>query len=57
MYAQWLSIDHYQAMRQDPVPLLFFQKALAIAKFDPGMFEVVRTFIPVGEPTETTTPV
>jgi quinol monooxygenase YgiN len=24
MYAQWRSIEHYQAMRQDPGPLPFF---------------------------------
>jgi hypothetical protein len=55
MYAQWLSIDHYQTMRQDPTPLPFFQEALTFAKFDPGVYEVVRTFTPVGEPTEPTT--
>jgi len=43
MYAQWRSIDHYQAMRQD------LQEALTIAKFEPGVNEVVRTFAPVGE--------
>jgi quinol monooxygenase YgiN len=46
MYAQWLSMEHYQAMRQDPVPLPFFQQALKIAKFEPGVYEVVRTFAP-----------
>jgi len=25
------------------------QEALAISKFEPGMYEVVRTFAPVGE--------
>jgi quinol monooxygenase YgiN len=50
MYAQWRSIDHYQAMRQDPVPLPFLQEALTIAKFEPGVYEVVRTFAPLGEP-------
>ena len=50
MYAQWQSIDHYQAMRQDPVPLPFLQEALTIAKFEPGICEVVRTFAPLGEP-------
>src|SRR3984893_16639046 len=49
MYAQWRSIDDYQAMRQDPAPLPFLQEALAIAKFEPGVYEVVRTFTP-GEP-------
>jgi quinol monooxygenase YgiN len=37
MYAQWRSIDEYQAMRRDPAPLPFFQEALTIAKFEPGM--------------------
>jgi len=46
MYAQWRSIDEYQAMRQDPVPLPFLQEALKIAKFEPGIYEVVRTFAP-----------
>jgi hypothetical protein len=31
-------------------PLPFFQEALTIAKFEPGVFEVVRTFTPAGEP-------
>jgi len=44
MYAQWRSIDHYQAMRQDPVPLPFLQEAPTIAKFEPGVYEGVRTF-------------
>ena len=39
-----------QAMRQDPAPLPFLQEALTIAKFEPGVYEVVRTFTPAGEP-------
>jgi quinol monooxygenase YgiN len=50
MYAQWRSMDHYHAMRQDPAPLPFFQEALTIAKFEPGTYEVVRTFAPGNEP-------
>ena len=50
MYAQWRSIDDYQAMRQDPVPLPFLQEALTIAKFEAGVYEIVRTFTPAGEP-------
>jgi quinol monooxygenase YgiN len=49
MYAQWRSIDHYQAMRQDPSPLTFLEEALKIAKFEPGVYEVVQTFAPIGE--------
>ncbi len=44
MYAKWRSKDDYEAMRKDPAPLPFFQRALAIAKFEPGMYEVTRTF-------------
>jgi heme-degrading monooxygenase HmoA len=50
MYARWRSIDDYQAMRQDPAPLPFLQEALTIARFEPGVYEVVRTFTPAGEP-------
>jgi len=46
MYSQWQSMEHYQAMRGDPAPLPFFQEALKIAKFEPGVYEVVRTFAP-----------
>src|ERR1700738_547275 len=44
MYAQWRSAEDYQAMRQDPGPLPFLEEALTIAKFEPGMYEIVRTF-------------
>ncbi|MCW5694173.1 MAG: antibiotic biosynthesis monooxygenase [Pseudolabrys sp.] len=47
MYAQWRSAEDYEAMRQDPGPLPFLQEALTIAKFEPGMYEVVRTFSPI----------
>jgi hypothetical protein len=30
--------------------LPFLQEALTIAKFEPGVYEVVRTFTPAGEP-------
>jgi quinol monooxygenase YgiN len=48
MYAQWRSNEDYQAMRQDSAPLPYLQQALAIAKFEPGMYEVVQTFSPPG---------
>ena len=44
MYAQWRSVEDYQAMRENPAPLPYLQEALAIAKFDPGMYEVVETY-------------
>lgn len=46
MYAQWRSMADYQAMREDPAPRRFFEEALSIATFDPGIYEVVRTFVP-----------
>ncbi len=44
MYAQWRSVEDYQAMRLNPAPLPYLQQALAIAKFEPGMYEVVETY-------------
>jgi quinol monooxygenase YgiN len=44
MYAQWRSIEDYQAMRTHPAALPHLQQALAIAQFDPGMYEVVETY-------------
>jgi quinol monooxygenase YgiN len=44
MYAQWRSVEDYQAMRENPAPLPYFQQALTISKFDPGIYEVVATY-------------
>jgi hypothetical protein len=46
MYAQWRSAEDYQAMRQNPGPLPFLREALTIATFEPGMYQIVRTFEP-----------
>jgi quinol monooxygenase YgiN len=46
MYAQWRSIEDYQAMRENPAPLPYLRQALEIAKFEPGMYEVVEIFSP-----------
>jgi quinol monooxygenase YgiN len=46
MYALWRSAEDYQAMRQDPGPLPFLKEALSIATFEPGMYEIVRSFSP-----------
>jgi predicted ester cyclase/quinol monooxygenase YgiN len=48
MYAQWRSVEDYEAMRRDPRPLPFLQEALTIARFEPGMYEIVRQFSPAG---------
>ena len=44
MYAQWRSVEDYESMRRNPAPLPYLQQALAIAKLDPEMYEVVETF-------------
>jgi quinol monooxygenase YgiN len=44
MYAQWRSVEDYQAMRKNPAPLPYLKQALAIAKFDPGTYEVVQSY-------------
>src|ERR1700675_4960782 len=36
MYAQWRSVEDYQAMRENPAPLPYLQQALAIARFEPS---------------------
>jgi quinol monooxygenase YgiN len=48
MYAQWRSVADYQAMRENPAPLPYLQQALAIASFEPGMYEVVEIFSGTG---------
>ena len=50
MYAQWRTREAYQAMREDPASRPYFEQALAIAKFEPGMYEVVQTFLPEETP-------
>lgn len=50
MYAQWQSVEAYQAMREDPGPRPYLERALAIARFEPGMYEVVQTFSPESAP-------
>jgi len=46
MYAQWRSLEDYQKMRNNPNASPYLIQALAISKFDPGMYEVVETFLP-----------
>ena len=46
MYAQWRTIEDYEAMRKGPAPLPYFQEALTNAKFEPGTYEVVESYLP-----------
>ena len=48
MYAQWRSVDDYQAMRDNPAPQPYLQQALAVATFEPGIYEVVETYSATG---------
>jgi quinol monooxygenase YgiN len=45
MYAKWKDAGAYAAMRERPGRPLLAQ-ALQIGKFEPGMYEVVQTFLP-----------
>ena len=53
MYAQWRSAEDYQAMRESSARLPYFEQALAIAKFDPGIYEVVETYSGTVAPADT----
>lgn len=44
MYAQWQSVEAYEAMRKNIGPVPYLELAMSIAKFEPGMYEVVETF-------------
>jgi hypothetical protein len=49
VYAQWASLancQHYRALLADPVASPYVPKVLAIARFDPGIYEVVKVFAP-----------
>lgn len=46
MYAQWKSIEDYQNMRSNSTASPYLEEALKLARFDPGMYEVVETFLP-----------
>ncbi len=46
MYAQWRSKEDYQKMRSNPSASPYLDQALEMATFEPGMYEVVATFLP-----------
>ena len=46
MYAQWASVDDYEAMRRQSGPAPALENALKIATFEPGMYEVAEVFLP-----------
>jgi quinol monooxygenase YgiN len=46
MYAQWKSIEDYNKMRGNPAAAPFLEQAMEIARFEPGMYKVVESFLP-----------
>jgi quinol monooxygenase YgiN len=46
MYAQWRSQGDYEAMRRNPSASPYTERALALARFELGMYEVVESFTP-----------
>lgn len=54
MYGQWESEEHYRhyrATRSNPGAAPYVEQALAIAKFDPGTYEVAKVFVGPSKPT------
>lgn len=49
MYAQWRSMEDYQNMRNNTTASPYLEQALTFATFEPGMYEVVETFLPAGQ--------
>jgi heme-degrading monooxygenase HmoA len=45
VYSQWRSLRDYQAVRESAATVPFLEQALAIAQFEPVIYEVVETFI------------
>jgi quinol monooxygenase YgiN len=50
MYARWRSVQDYHAMRADPAPKPFLERALTFATLDPGIYEIAREFDPPRAP-------
>ena len=46
MYAQWRTIEDYHAMRSNPAANDYLQEALAIARFESGMYEIIESYLP-----------
>jgi len=44
MYAHWRSKEDYENMRKNASASPYLEQALTFAKFDMGMYEVVKTF-------------
>lgn len=50
VYAQWRSKEDYQAMRGNPSTSPYMEQALALARFEPGMYEVTEVLpLPIAD--------
>ena len=55
-YAQWRSVADFEAMQKNPLAAPHMQQAAALAKFEPGLYEVVATHSAASEPLLPTEP-
>ncbi len=46
MYARWTNMADYEAMRRDPISGEALAGLMALARFEPGLYEVVEEFAP-----------
>jgi quinol monooxygenase YgiN len=46
MYAQWTSLEDYEAMRRGAGSAAELREAMTLATFEPGQYEVVESFSP-----------
>ena len=44
MYAQWRTIEDYEAMREIPTPAPYLREALTFAEFEPGIYDAVESY-------------
>lgn len=42
-YGQWRSVEDFEAMQKNPAAAPHMKEAAALAKFEPGLYEVVAT--------------
>ncbi len=42
-YAQWRSVEDFEAVQKNPTAKPHMEQAAALAKFEPGLYEVVDT--------------
>lgn len=43
-YAQWRSVEDFEAMLKNPAAIPHIKQATVLARFEPGLYEVVNTY-------------